>query len=272
MASAVPSGQPGRVRRCAVDDPGDRGVGAAGRHDQVAGMRAGRQLGQQVGQCRRLIAEQADQARSGRHLDALPAQPAGAIEPGLALRQIGLAQQATGGRREAGMEETLDQASGRAGQHRRGQAMAALRERFRCEVFEIDPGGLPAPGPGRRGEGRLELRLQFTAERFDHGIAGLRRHLVVPGQNLDARLAGGCHPLQGRGVVDPEPHLFAAIGQLDRQPPAHADVAVVVDDLAENVPEHRDGIERRLWLRHNFASQSKSMPQRLREDCVVAPT
>ena len=36
-------------------------------------------------------------------------------------------------------------------------------------------------------------------------------------------------------------HLIAAAGQLGAEAPAHADVAVVVDDLAEDVPEHEAG-------------------------------
>src|SRR5512140_2760725 len=56
-------------------------------------------------------------------------------------------------------------------------------------------------------------------------------------------MQAGRHPLQRGGVVDPQARPFAAAGQLDAQAPAHADVAVVVDDLAEDVPEHGEAAE-----------------------------
>ena len=53
----------------------------------------------------------------------------------------------------------------------------------------------------------------------------------------------GRHPGQGAGVVHPQAHLLPARRQFARQAPAHAQVAVVVHDLAEDVPKQR-------WSRH----------------------
>jgi hypothetical protein len=59
-----------------------------------------------------------------------------------------------------------------------------------------------------------------------------------PRQHRHARRARGRHPAQRSGIVDPQPDLLAAGGQVGREAPAHADVAVVVDDAAEQVPLH----------------------------------
>ena len=46
-----------------------------------------------------------------------------------------------------------------------------------------------------------------------------------------------CHPCQRAGRVHPQPYVLPAQSQVYRQPPAHAQVAVVVNDAAEDVPE-----------------------------------
>ncbi len=68
----------------------------------------------------------------------------------------------------------------------------------------------------------------------DAGLAG-----IGPRMYFDARLVvgGGRHPGEGRGIVHPQAHTLACIAQLARQPPAHAQITVVVDDGAEDVPE-----------------------------------
>ncbi len=50
-------------------------------------------------------------------------------------------------------------------------------------------------------------------------------------------LAGsGGHPVQRAAVIHPEAHGMAALRKVSTQAPAHADVAIVVDDLAEHIP------------------------------------
>ena len=57
-----------------------------------------------------------------------------------------------------------------------------------------------------------------------------------PAAQLDAGGALRRHPGHGAGVVHPEPHGFTAMGEVARQAPAHAEVAMVVDHLAEDLP------------------------------------
>src|SRR5690606_20981683 len=112
-----------------------------------------------------------------------------------------------------------------------------------AEVLEIDPRArrvvlLPAPGEARDQFGR-----GVAAEGLDEdvgcrgggmfGDAGKR-----PGEDGHAAASARCHPGKCAGVVDPQPHCLAVVGQPAGEPPAHARVAVVVDDPAEDVPAH----------------------------------
>ena len=64
-------------------------------------------------------------------------------------------------------------------------------------------------------------------------------------QNGLLRIAGGdfrAQMLKNREIVDPQADREVVLGsQLPRQPPAHADVAEVVDDVAEDVPAKGGG-------------------------------
>ncbi|BAP79024.1 hypothetical protein MT1_1846 [Pseudomonas sp. MT-1] len=44
-------------------------------------------------------------------------------------------------------------------------------------------------------------------------------------------------PSEGIEIIDPQPHALAVLcHQLPRKPPGHADVTVIVDDDAKDVP------------------------------------
>jgi hypothetical protein len=95
-----------------------------------------------------------------------------------------------------------------------------------------------------------EFRGNFTTEGLDPHVGarqlrhGFGWHTRVkrprPRQHLNAReVAFHCarrHPGQRAGVVHPQPHPLAARRELRGQAQAHAEVAVVVDHLAEEVP------------------------------------
>ena len=70
----------------------------------------------------------------------------------------------------------------------------------------------------------------------------MRLHIGLgPGADLDAVAPIGPfrgHPGQCGGVVHPQPGLLAACDQVARDSPADPQVAMVVDDAAEDVPEH----------------------------------
>ena len=111
---------------------------------------------------------------------------------------------------------------------------------FGAEIFEIDPDGLLLFGH------RLDIALrQLAGECLDHQFGGLRfgeRISPPPHFHAAAVLAfkrGICFMAQlgqTAQIIHPQPHREAMLlRQLSRQPPAHADVAVVVDDVAEDV-------------------------------------
>src|SRR3989338_4155028 len=55
-------------------------------------------------------------------------------------------------------------------------------------------------------------------------------------------------------IIHPQPHAKTMlVCQLPRQPPAHADIAVVVDDVAEDVTQNRERDTVFGW-HHNFSS------------------
>jgi hypothetical protein len=148
-----------------------------------------------------------------------------------------LAQQAAAAGGEAGVEEPFRQRAERRGLRRR-QAVVALDIVLGAQVLEVDP-------HRRRFGHRIdEVGRRIAAECLDHDVA--RRHL---GQRLDPavhRYAGrGAfvvrrHPVQRERVIDPQAHCLATRSQIGRQTPADAEVAVVVDDAAKNVPLHTD--------------------------------
>ncbi len=248
----------------------DGGAGAARRDKQLRSLWRRLQLDEQLHQRGRLVAEQADKPGSRLCVYALATQPGNAIETRPPLEEIILAQQTAAGRCEPRIEEVLGQAGCRARQDRRGQPVAALRERLGTEVFEVDPCARAAERSGACRQRGLKRGLQLATERLDHHLAGLCRALCIPGQDLHAGMQAGRHPLQCGSVVDPQAHLLAAAGQLDAQAPAHADVAVVVDDLAEDVPEHGEAAES-CRIVHNMPRMSEVHSDQLLAQVAALP-
>jgi hypothetical protein len=191
---------------------------------------------EQGGQSALFVAEQADDLLAGLRGRALRGEPGVRIEAALAREQIGFADQAAGVRGEARVEKQLAQSGARAARLRRAQRVRSRDEIFGAEVFKVDP-------QRRRRHGRHaphERVGQVATEGFDHDVAGRDLDPVVrPGAQLDTRRTARRHPAQGRGVVDPQSHRLPARAEVGGEPPAHADVAEVVDHAAEDVPLHR---------------------------------
>ena len=118
--------------------------------------------------------------------------------------------------------------------------MAALHKRFCAQVFEVEPDAL-MPCIRRLLRASSEKSgIDFASKSFDQHIAngqvaGLQG--IVPPLHRDARCAVGCQPGQRAGVVQPQAYLLAARGQVGCQAPANANVAVVVNDAAKDVPK-----------------------------------
>ena len=118
--------------------------------------------------------------------------------------------------------------------------MAALHKRFCAQVFEVEPDAL-MPCIRRLLRASSEKSgIDFAAKSFDQHIAngqvaGLQG--VVPPLHRDARCAVGCQPGQRARVVQPQAYLLTACGQVGCQAPANANVAVVVNDAAKDVPK-----------------------------------
>ena len=118
--------------------------------------------------------------------------------------------------------------------------MAALHKRFCAQVFEVEPDALmPCIRRLLRASSK-KSGIDFAAKSFDQHIAngqvaGLQG--VVPPLHRDARCAVGCQPGQRAGVVQPQAYLLAASRQVGCQAPANANVAVVVNDAAKDVPK-----------------------------------
>jgi hypothetical protein len=129
----------------------------------------------------------------------------------------------------------------------RGQAVHPGGPGLGGEVFQVQPQGTG----GARGHARHEGLGQVAGQGLDDHLAGLdvgqRRS---PASNLHAVQSLGVafgvdlrtDAAEGGQVVHPQSHRDAMLArQLPGQTPGHADVAVVVDDGAENVPGH--GVE-----------------------------
>ncbi len=208
------------------------------RGGQQQRRRAGQRTPQQR-QRRVRVAEQHDHALAGARRDAVRGQPGVAVERRAACEQPRLAQQPAGGRREAGVEEMLDQPAPRPRRLRRGQAVAALDPVLGAEVFEVEPGRRGAPGACLRGHARDVACRRVAGKGLDDNRAGCGRLGLGPGPRLHPDRALRRHPGQRRGFVAPQPHRVAAPAEVAREPPADAEVAVVVDDAAEQVPGQR---------------------------------
>ena len=124
--------------------------------------------------------------------------------------------------------------------------MHAWHPAFSAQVFEVDPSGGFWPlscGVGQKGLGQSAAkgfdpdisRRQLAQQR---GVAGL-----MPRQNLNLIISQAApqsvrgHPAQGRGIVNPKTHGLTRFSQLPSQPPAHPQIAMVVNDSTKNVPK-----------------------------------
>ncbi|MNO70790.1 hypothetical protein D3C76_616860 [compost metagenome] len=120
--------------------------------------------------------------------------------------------------------------------------MEVLHPWLRAEVLQVQPER--SHGPFAHG---LDIGVgKLASECLDNHI---RRLGLLPGQrpgaNLDSRvrlprqrgIGLGTEPDKGSQVVDPQAHLLAVLArQLAREPPGDADVAIVVDHSAEDIP------------------------------------
>ena len=156
------------------------------------------------------------------------------------VEQIAFAQQAARLVRKTREEEMLRQLQARM--HRR-QRVAALDPRLGAEAFVIDPHGT---GLALRHRGDI-ARRDVDAEEFDDDVGHIERLigavLAAPVQDAHAvdHLLRGID-VDGRPdaaetgeIIDPQGHRDAMLAvELPREAPADADVAEVVDHLAED--------------------------------------
>jgi len=91
--------------------------------------------------------------------------------------------------------------------------------------------------------GSYEFRSNLATESLHQHLAGravqaqqVQSERFQPGQHADACMPLRRHPCQRRGIIDPQPHLLAALSEVGAEPPADTDVPVVVDDFAKYVP------------------------------------
>ena len=117
---------------------------------------------------------------------------------------------------------------------------------FRTQIFEIDPHGLLLLD-----RHRFDIRLrQLASESFDDDGCGLyiRKFFAPHAHFHPAPLLAVQRGIRFRAqlgktrqIVHPQPHsdTIMLVRQLARQPPAHADVAIVVDDVTKYIAAQR---------------------------------
>jgi len=231
-----------------------RTLGPARRDQNQGGHGSLDQALQEVCQRRWLVAKQRDQALAlpGNSLPSQPGVVRVVVKRGLARQIVRLTQQATGACCKAGVVEMFGPALGRAPHHGGGQGVAALHIGLGREVLQVDPHRwfwiILATRAHIYCARSYKFRSNFAAKAFDPHIGGgqLLQHRGImcfrPVVHLHpgplALYRTGRHPGQGAGVVHPQAYRMAAVGEVGAQAPAHADVAKVVDDLAENIPLH----------------------------------
>ena len=123
--------------------------------------------------------------------------------------------------------------------------MAAGHPVLGTEVVEIDPAGFFRV----LCQSRQVIFGQLAGKGFDDDIGDVCRRNIrkilcpVPDDDLAYGLCGAfrvefrAHRLKTLQIVDPQANTSLMFGgKLAGQTPAHTDVAVVVDDVAENVP------------------------------------
>ena len=109
--------------------------------------------------------------------------------------------------------------------------MRACHVDFCAQVFEVDPHGWRALH-----HQCLNSIGEFAAKGFHHHIAHVKRGVDWPRPHLYLVTALWGHPGEGAGIVNPQTHGVAALREVGAQPPANAEVAVVVDDATKNIP------------------------------------
>ncbi|MCY1224901.1 hypothetical protein D9M72_370780 [compost metagenome] len=123
---------------------------------------------------------------------------------------------------------------------------------------------------GAGSHGREVRGRQFAGKGFDHHIRRLyRRPVLAPVTNLHAllvlafRLGIGlwAQGRKNRRLIHPEAHRLVVFGhQLASQAPGHADVAKVIDDVAEDVPLHDADSRRKPQFTQAPGTQTKCPP------------
>lgn len=115
-----------------------------------------------------------------------------------------------------------------------------------AEVFQIQPENATAAA-----RHRLDIRSrQLARERLDDHICRLgTRPVREPVPHLDALMpllvglgtGARTEPREGIQIINPQAHLLPMLRhQLPSQAPGNADVTVVIDDYAEDVPTRFD--------------------------------
>ena len=83
---------------------------------------------------------------------------------------------------------------------------------------------------------------QSAAKSFDDYITRLQSGLSIrPLGYFNFGVTVGCHPSQRAGIVHPKANGVSAFGQVNGQTPTDPEVAVVVDDVAKNIPLQKFG-------------------------------
>ena len=167
-------------------------------------MRPATQMLHQLRQNGWFVAKQAQHVRIIRHTQLCA--PGGAVKRLLPQQQTGLAQQAAGLWRKAGIEKVLHTPGSRAAHHWRGQPVKAFRMAFCRQVFQVEPHTrmvvlLPCPACLHRVIKRAAKCLDQHVG-WRHWQAGVCQW-PVPGQHLHACMAVRRKPLQGRAVINP---------------------------------------------------------------------
>ena len=213
---------------------------AAFRHQTGHGPRPARPGIQQRGQRRVFIAEERHPHFIRRACGQAQFVPVGIpFEICPTLRVIGFDQHAARFRQKSGKEEMLGQRQPGVGGR---QTVVCHHPGLGAEVFQIEPDRrrrLPRHC-GEIGFG------QCAAKGLDHPTRRLDRHKrFAPGADrhrlallhASVRVHSGPEAAERLQVIDPEPHTDVMLArQRARQTPGHANIAIVVDDVTEDVP------------------------------------
>ncbi|MCY1505343.1 hypothetical protein D9M68_395550 [compost metagenome] len=237
---------------------------AADRHQQLHWPGANRQGIQPRGQGGILIGEERYQqcALLQFHAQLFEEGPARlwiGLEGPASFQQRGFTQQTAGAFGKAGEIEDFLQAVGLEGR----QPMAAGHPVLGAEVFQVQPARRVRPCS----HGFQVLGRQLAGERLDHHI----RHVhglpvLAPVADFHAQLPLGFSLRIGlrtewreyRRFIYPQAHRLPVLGhQLASQAPGDADVAKVIDDVAEDVPLHDQASREKTQFTEDARSRNK---------------